>query len=111
MALAWLGPNLPEQCRVQYAVVLHYKLAILYNIHLAATGCTSSATRLFQRLKFEHINAGLAVLNRINVLCAPTLLLMQTLLTGVSNVVSSSDSPADLAAFSSDQGHSRTDDW
>lgn len=84
MAVALLDHTADELTLNMYKVVVHFKAALsLYASQLQAPKSVEVRDHIKQ-LQLRHLNAALTALDAVSFLTAPSLLLLQVLLTGVS---------------------------
>lgn len=67
-----------------YRVIIHFKAAVvLYASNLQGPK-SPAVQKHIQQMEYDHLSAALTALDRISYLTAPSLLLVQVLITGVS---------------------------
>ena len=84
MALALMAGNLDERTTNLYKVIIHFQAAaVLYTSLLLGTK-SEAVTKHYQQMQYDHITAALTALDTISFMTAPSLPLVQALVTGVS---------------------------
>jgi hypothetical protein len=87
-----------ENTLLLYKVIIHFKAAVvLYASNLQGPKSVEVQKHIRQ-MEYDHLTAALTALDKISFLTAPSLLLVQALITGVSRVEPTYDSYPDLRA-------------
>ncbi|EOA90164.1 uncharacterized protein SETTUDRAFT_182687 [Exserohilum turcica Et28A] len=82
MALALMAGNLDERTTNLYKVIIHFQAAaVLYTSLLLGTK-SEAVTKHYQQMQYDHITAALTALDTISFMTAPSLPLVQALVTG-----------------------------
>jgi len=74
-----------EKTLLLYKVIIHFKAAvILYTSNLQGPKSVQVQKHIKQ-MEYDHLTAALTALDKVGLLTSPSLLLVQALVTGVSN--------------------------
>jgi hypothetical protein len=89
IGLALMEGTADEKTHLLYKVIIHFKAAvILYSSNLQGPKSVEVQKHIKQ-MEYDHLTAALTALDKVGLLTSPSLLLVQALITGVSNYISS----------------------
>jgi hypothetical protein len=89
IGLALMEGTADERTLLLYKVIIHFKAAvILYTSNLQGPKSVGVQKHIKQ-MEYDHLTAALTALDKVGLLTSPSLLLVQALITGVSNYGSS----------------------
>lgn len=84
IGLALMEGTADERTLNLYRVIIHFKAAVVLYASVLQGPKSEAVQKHIKQMEYNHLTAALTALDKISYLTAPSLLLVQVLITGVS---------------------------